>query len=78
MRVQPRTVPGYEALTTLRHIGVPSSLLDWTHSTFVAACFAVCEANENDMTPVALFFFRNQPAETGSTAQRAVGHQSHH
>jgi len=34
---------GYDYLIYLRHHGFPSPLLDWTHSPYIAAFFALCE-----------------------------------
>jgi|GEM_PF-3306107 len=55
---KPWVTPYLKALTTFRHMGVPSPLLDWTHSPFVAAYFAFCDADEKDSDPVAVYCFQ--------------------
>jgi hypothetical protein len=41
--------PGiWAALAIARHDGVPTRLLDWTNSTWIAAYFAACEIPEKD------------------------------
>jgi hypothetical protein len=52
------TTPYFSALAVLRHMGVPSPLLDWTYSPYVAAFFAFSQVEEDAKNDVAIFCFQ--------------------
>lgn len=52
----PDSLPCYEYLAYLRHHGYPSPLLDWSESPYVAAYFAMCDADPKEER-VAVFIY---------------------
>jgi hypothetical protein len=44
----PDSLPCYEYLVYLRHHGYPSPLLDWSESPYIAAYFAMCDADPKE------------------------------
>jgi FRG domain len=65
MSSQTWIMPFIVGLRKLRHMGVPSPLLDWSHSPFIAAYFAFSEANPLESEPVAVFLFQEQMGSFG-------------
>ncbi len=49
--------PECEYFAYLRHHGFPSPLLDWSKSPYVAAYFAMNEANESESSEVSIFVY---------------------
>lgn len=52
-----RGFPSCDYFAYLRHHGFPSPLLDWSKSPYVAAFFAMNEANENDCGCVSIYIY---------------------
>lgn len=50
-------LPAYDYLVYLRHHGFPSPLLDWSRSPYVAAFFALSNAQANQRDPIAIYAF---------------------
>ncbi len=50
----------FDAMTHLRHMGVPSPLLDWSRSPYVAAYLAFSDASPDQKEHVAVFHFQEE------------------
>jgi hypothetical protein len=67
--------PHYSLLPYFRHLGLPSPLLDWTRSFYVAAYFAFCDANQKDDNSVAIYsYIENFRKGTGKDWNLSEGH----
>jgi len=64
-------VPFYSYWIYLRHHGFPSPLLDWTHSPYIAAYFALAEKYDVESAAVFAFWSKcSHPPTTFSTTMR--------